>query len=80
MGGCFSGPGGHTSGLGLSGGRRDEEKQRDLRVERTASPMGWMGAPRQRQQSRTTSRESGRGIVGQVGVLAEVKYSHYGPC
>ena len=37
--------------------------------------MGWMGALRQRQQLRVTSRETGRGIVGQWGMLAEMKSS-----
>lgn len=41
-----------------------EAEQRDLGVERTALLMGRLGALRQTQQSRMTSRESGRGIVG----------------
>lgn len=53
---------GPNSGLGLSGGRGDEEKQRGVGVERPAFLMGWLGALRQRP--RMTSRESGRGIVG----------------
>lgn len=55
---------GRNSVWGLGGGRGDGEKQRGLGVERMALLMGRLGALRQRQQSRMTSQESGRGIVG----------------
>lgn len=48
-------------------------------MERTVLLMGSMGALRQRQQSRMTSRDSGRGILGWVGMLAKVKLSSHWP-